>query len=101
MNPRRVAVTGLGVVSPVGNSCGEFFEALLAGRSGIRRLSASFAGQLVARIGGEVEFDPATRFKKSRLGLLDRFSQFALDAAAQAVADSGLTFDLSLKERTS
>lgn len=100
MNPRRVAVTGLGVVSPVGNTCGEFFDALLAGRSGIRRLSAGFAGQLSARIGGEVAFDPPTRFAKSRLLLLDRFSQFALDAAAQAVADAGLTFDPPLRKRT-
>lgn len=100
MTRRRVAITGLGVVSPVGNNCDEFFEALLAGRSGIRRLSASFAGQLSARIGGEVEFDPETRFARSRLALLDRFSQFALDAAAQAVRDAGLTFDGTLKERT-
>ena len=100
MERRRVAVTGLGVVSPVGNDCAKFFEALLAGKSGIRRLSAGFAGQLAARIGGEVEFDPATRFAKNRLALLDRFSQFALDAAAQAVTDADLAFDAPLKERT-
>ncbi len=100
MNPRRVAVTGLGVVSPVGNTCDEFFDALLAGRSGVRRLSAAFAAELTARIGGEAAFDAPTRFAKSRLLLLDRFSQFALDAAAQAVADAGIVFDPSLRKRT-
>jgi 3-oxoacyl-[acyl-carrier-protein] synthase II len=97
---RRVAVTGLGVVSPVGNNCNSFFDALLAGQSGIRRLSASFARELTICIGGEVDFDSATRFPKGKLALLDRFSQFALHAAGEAVSDSGLTFDAALKERT-
>jgi len=96
---RRVAVTGMGVVSPVGSSCDQFFDNLLAGKSGIRRLSASFAGGLSARIGGEVEFDPAVHFPKAKLGLLDRFSQFALVAAAQAVLDSGMALDDKLQER--
>jgi 3-oxoacyl-(acyl-carrier-protein) synthase len=55
VNPRRVVVTGMGVVSPVGNDCGTFFDSLLAARSGIRRLSASFAGRLTANVGGEAE----------------------------------------------
>jgi 3-oxoacyl-[acyl-carrier-protein] synthase II len=98
VNPRRVVVTGLGVISPVGNDCDAFFDNVFAGKSGIRRVSASFAGDLAARIGGEVEFDPATRFAKRRLALLDRFSQFALDAAAQAVKDAGLALDAPLNE---
>ena len=85
---RTVLVTGLGVVSPVGNGRNEFFENLLAGRSGIRRLSAPFAPQLAARIGGEVAFDAAAHFPKPRLALLDRFSQFALVAAREALADA-------------
>src|SRR5258708_23722577 len=90
----------MGVVSPVGNDCGTFFDSLLAGRSGIRRLSASFVDRLTANVGGEVDYDPATRFSKAKLGLLDRFSQFALEASAQAIQDSGLEFDEALKART-
>lgn len=100
MNPRRVVVTGLGVVSPVGNERDTFFDNLLAGRSGIRRLSSSFASRLVANIGGEVDYDPAARFPKAKLALLDRFSQFALEAVAQAIRDSGIEFTESLKGRT-
>src|SRR3981081_2062677 len=90
----------MGVVSPVGNDCGTFFDSLLAARSGIRRLTASFAGRLTANVGGEVDYDPATRFSKAKLGLLDRFSQFALEASAQAIQDSGLEFEESLKGST-
>ncbi len=84
--------------SPVGCGSQPFFEALLAGRSGIRRLSAAFADRLTARIGGEVEFD-SSRFSKPKLALLDRFSQFALCAAQEAVSDSGVAFDERLQER--
>ncbi len=87
---RRVAITGLGVVSPVGSNPPEFFRNLLAGRSGIRRISAPFAGKVAAKIAGEVDFDPAAHFSKVRLATLDRFSQFALVAAAQAIQDAGL-----------
>jgi 3-oxoacyl-[acyl-carrier-protein] synthase II len=100
LDARRVAVTGLGVLSPVGDDCGRHFDALMAGKSGIRRLSAAFAPRLSARIGGEIDFDPAMHFPKSKLGLLDRFSQFALVAAKQAVDQSGLTREERLRERT-
>ena len=87
---RDVLVTGLGVISPAGNGRDEFFDNLLAGRSGIRRLSSPFAPQLAARIGGEVAFDAAARFPKPKLALLDRFSQFALAAAREALDDAGI-----------
>ena len=98
MIPRRVVVTGMGLVTPVGNDCRAFFESLLAGRSGIRRLSSALP--VSANIGGEVEYDAAARFPKTRLALLDRFSQFALEAAGQAVRDSGIDFTEPLKRRT-
>ncbi len=90
----------MGVVSPVGNDCNAFFDNLLAGRSGIRRLSSSFAARLVSDIGGAVDYDPAARFPKTKLPLLDRFSQFALEAAAQAIRDSGIEFTEAVKGRT-
>lgn len=89
---RRVAITGLGVLSPVGNDKETFFVNLLAGRSGIRYLNNDNAGQPGAPIAGVVDFDPTAHFSKMQLTALDRFSQFALVAAAQAVADAGLDF---------
>ena len=99
MSPRRVVVTGMGVMSPVGNDCDAFFERLLAGRSGIRKLSSKFAVSLAANVGGEVDYDPAGRFAKPKLALLDRFSQLALEAAAQAIGNAGIEFHESLKDR--
>jgi 3-oxoacyl-[acyl-carrier-protein] synthase II len=90
----------MGVMSPLGNDCDRFFDNLLDGRSGIRKLSANFAGRLSANVGGEVDYDPAARFPRPKLALLDRFSQFALEAAAQAIGDAGIEFEESLKERT-
>jgi 3-oxoacyl-[acyl-carrier-protein] synthase II len=85
---RKVVVTGVGVVSPVGIGRDEFFANLLAGRSGIRHLTADFMPRLVSKIGGEVAFDASAFFPKPKLALLDRFSQFALVAAQQALDDA-------------
>ena len=85
---RKVVVTGVGVVSPVGIGRDEFFAHLLAGRSGIRHLTADFMPRLVSKIGGEVAFDASAFFPKPKLSLLDRFSQFALVAAQQALDDA-------------
>ena len=100
MIPRRVVVTGMGVISPVGNDCGTFFANLLDGRSGIRKLSAKFASHLTADVGGQVDYDPTARFPRPKLALLDRFSQFALEAAAQAIRDAGIELEESLKACT-
>jgi beta-ketoacyl-acyl-carrier-protein synthase II len=91
---RRVAVTGVGVVSPLGNGVRAFFESLLAGRSGIGRLSMRFEERLVCRIGASVSgFDAASLFAAPRLRMLDRVSQFALAAAAEALREAGEVFD--------
>jgi len=87
---RKVVVTGIGVISPVGIGPEDFFGNLLAGRSGIRRLTSEFASRLASRVGGEVDFDPAQFFVKPKLALLDRFSQLALIAARQAVKDAAM-----------
>ena len=89
MAARRVAVTGLGVVSPLGLGEASFFESLQAGRSGVRRLDAAFRERLSTRIGAPVEFDGAAHFAPPRLRMLDRVSQFALVAARQAVDGAG------------
>jgi 3-oxoacyl-[acyl-carrier-protein] synthase II len=88
---RRVVVTGLGVFCSVGKSPKEFFDNLMAGRSGIARLQTPFADRLNIRIAAAVpDYDPTTFFSKIKLTGLDRFSQFALIAGEQAVNDAGL-----------
>lgn len=86
---RRVAITGMGVVSPLGHSAQSAFEAARAGRSAIRRLDFSSINRLVAPIGAPVEnFEGADHFDPPKLRMLDRVSQFALVAAGQALADA-------------
>ena len=83
----RVVVTGLGVVSCIGNDVKSFWEALLAGRSGVAPIAAYDASAQPVRIAGEVKdftFDPR---QAKRMG---RFAQFALSAAQQALAAGGL-----------
>lgn len=88
---RRVVITGLGVFSPVGKNPAEFFENLMAGHSGIGHLQASFAEKLSIRIAAQIQgYDPAEHFSKIKLTGIERFSQFALIAAEQAVKDAQL-----------
>jgi 3-oxoacyl-[acyl-carrier-protein] synthase II len=88
---RRVVVTGLGVVSPIGQSKDVFFDNLISARSGIGPIQAAFADQLRIPIAAQVlGFDPALHFPKERLSQLDRFSQFSLVAARQAWTDAGI-----------
>ncbi|MEO5677610.1 MAG: beta-ketoacyl synthase N-terminal-like domain-containing protein, partial [Usitatibacter sp.] len=82
---KRVAVTGMGVVAPLGNDAATFFAALLEGRSGVCRLQSRFPERLVARVGAPVDFDPARHFPAPKARMLDRVSQLALVAAAQAI----------------
>jgi len=88
---RKVAITGLGVVSPVGNDPASFFDSLIAGRSGIRVLPSSSPEQgCPTRIAGTVEFHPADHLAANECESLDRVSQFARVAASQALADARL-----------
>ncbi len=95
----RVAITGLGVVAPLGGSVGELFANLCDGRSGVRRLSPMLGGQLRSPIGAPIEFDGARHFSAQRLRMLDRVSQLALVAAAQAIADAKLDFAREPRDR--
>jgi nodulation protein E len=90
----RVAITGLGCVAAPGNDVPAFWNALKQGRSGIGPVAAVPHDKLNIRIAAEVkDYDPARHFEEKRLMLLDRFSQFTLVAARQAVAASGIKFD--------
>ncbi|MGI9024938.1 MAG: beta-ketoacyl-[acyl-carrier-protein] synthase family protein [Burkholderiaceae bacterium] len=85
---KRIAVTGIGVVSPLGHTANELFEAARAGRSAIHRLAVPFAHRLVAPLAATTSFDGAEHFEPPKLRMLDRFSQFALVAAKRAFADA-------------
>lgn len=87
---RRVAITGMGLVSPLGNSVADFFTHLTSGTSGIRTLSNEFSSELTSPIGATVDFDGAQVFPLAKYRMLDRVSQFALAAAQAAMQDSAL-----------
>ncbi|MFS8639835.1 MAG: beta-ketoacyl-[acyl-carrier-protein] synthase II, partial [Symbiobacteriaceae bacterium] len=98
---RRVVVTGLGLISPLGNSVRANWEAVLAGRSGIGPITRFDASRLPTRIAGEVrDFDPGTVMDPREVRRYDLFIHYALAAAAEAVQDAGLTFEGELAERT-
>jgi beta-ketoacyl-acyl-carrier-protein synthase II len=97
---RRVAITGLGVVSPLGSGAQTFFDRLVQGRSGVTRLPEDFNNRLANRVVAPVSFDGTAHFGPARLRMLDRVSQFALVAAAEAIADAGASFDHDDRETT-
>ena len=87
---RRVAITGLGIVSPVGTGCDSFFPALLNGNSGIRAMAVAFPTGTESVLGGSVEFKAEDHFSKAKLLTMDRVTQFALMAAREAMKQAGL-----------
>ena len=90
---RRVVITGMGSISALGHDATTCWQAMREGRSGIATISAVAPELLKAPIAAEVRgFDPLKHFDEKKLILLDRFSQFALVAAREAVAQSGLDF---------
>ena len=89
---RRVAVTGMGVVSPLGNGASQAFAQARAGHSGVHCLQASFTDRLTAPLAATASFNGADHFEPPKLRMLDRVSQFALVAASQAVADARADF---------
>jgi nodulation protein E len=87
----RVVITGIGVVSPVGSTQEKFWSSLVEGRSGIGPLSDIRTEGLTTRIAAQVhDFDPAQHFEGKRQNVLDRFAQFAVVAARDAVKDAHL-----------
>ncbi len=89
---RRVAVTGLGVVAPIGNDVETFWKNLISGQCGIDKIVSFDASPYDTQIAGEVKnFDPAPAFPSPKeVRRADRFSQFGVHAAWQALKDSGL-----------
>jgi len=99
---RRVVITGMGAISALGHDAGSTWAAMREGRSGIGPFTNIPTDLLVIKIGAEVRgYDPAAHFDSKGLVFLDRVTQFALVAAREAVAQSGLNFKADgLGERT-
>jgi 3-oxoacyl-[acyl-carrier-protein] synthase II len=97
----RVAVTGIGAITPVGCDAIETWEAVLAGRSGVRTITSFEASELDTRIAAEVSgFDPRDHFDARHARRLDRFVQFAVVAAREAVHNAGVRLDEQSRNRT-
>ena len=89
--PHRVVITGMGVITPVGNTVAELWASLQAGRSGIGPVTEFDASTYATRIAGEVKaWEPTAFMDKKDARRTDRFAQFAVAAAVQAFADAGL-----------
>jgi nodulation protein E len=99
--PHRVVVTGLGVISAIGNNTGEFWQSLQAACSGIAPLDSVDRTLLRFSNGAEVRnYAPAQFFEEKELGLLDRFAQFGVIAAREAIAAAGIEWTTGLREST-
>ncbi len=99
MSRRRVVVTGLGCISPVGNSVDALWAALLAGQSGIGLISKFDASTFNCKIAGEVKnFDIESYMSAKEARTMDTFIHYGIAAAAQAVADSGLPTGQALND---
>ncbi len=93
-NQNRVVVTGLGAITCLGNSVDEFWTGLKSGQSGIREISLVSPEGFPCRVSGEIQdFDTSDYMDRKEARRMARFSQFAVVAAYQAVADSGLNLD--------
>jgi 3-oxoacyl-[acyl-carrier-protein] synthase II len=88
---KRVVVTGLGALTPIGNNVQTFWNNLVAGKSGAARITHFDPSLFRTQIAAEVkEFDPAAILDRAEIKRTDPFTQYALAAAAEAMADSGL-----------
>ncbi|QFT80949.1 3-oxoacyl-[acyl-carrier-protein] synthase 2 [Roseovarius sp. THAF27] len=97
---KRVVITGAGTINALGTNVPETLEAMREGRSGISELDIRDVDRLAIKIGGQVKnYEPEERFNRQQLALYDRFTQFTLIAAREAIAQSGLKFDGEMAAR--
>lgn len=97
---RRVVITGAGTINALGTSVAETLEAMREGRCGIGRIDIRDVDRLTVQIGAQVRnYDENRHFNRQQIALYDRFTQFALLAADQAIRQSGLSFEDALSAR--
>ncbi len=100
MSTRRVVVTGLGIISPVGNTISEAWDSLVAGRSGIARIARFDPSPFAAQIAGEVKnFDVEQYLNAKEARRMDVFIQYGMAAGIQAIRDSGIEVTEANAER--
>jgi 3-oxoacyl-[acyl-carrier-protein] synthase II len=101
MNDRRVVITGMGAITPIGNDVETFWSNLKNGVSGIRRIEAFDTSAYDCQIAGEVrDFDPKPFFRNPKdVRRTDRFAQLAMAAANMALADSGIDLEKTRRDR--
>ncbi len=101
MNRTRVVITGMGAITPLGSSLEKYWESLLAGRSGIRRITQFDASEMPCQIAGEIpDFDPELYMDRKEVRRASRCAQIALAAATQAMQQSGLGEKMPEPERS-
>ena len=97
---KRVVITGIGVISPIGTGRDVFWKALLEGKNGIERITRFDPTELSAQIAGEVkDFEPEKYIDKKEAKRIDRYSQFAMAATKMAFEDSGMDLEAENRER--
>jgi len=97
---KRVVITGAGTINSLGQNVQDTLGAMREGRCGISDLEFRDVDRLAIKIGGQVKgYDPETRFNRQQLALYDRFTQFTLIAAREAISQAGLEFSGELAAR--
>jgi len=101
LEKRRVVITGLGAITPLGNTAGAFWEGLVSGRSGVGLTNVFDTSKLPTRIAAEVkDFNPDALFGRREARRMDRYAQMALAAAREALADANFPDDPEVRDRT-
>jgi len=96
----KIVVTGLGAVTPIGNTLDEYWSALLAGKSGSAPITRFDASEFKTQFACEVKnFDPLPYISAKEVQRMDLFAQFAISSATMAIADSGIDFEKTDKNR--
>ena len=98
-NMQRVVITGLSIISPLGNTIVDLSKNVFAGVSGIKRLDTPFVEDMDCRVAAQAQFNPADHFTKHTYSMLDRTSQIALHTSIEALKDANLTVDDALRPR--
>ncbi|MDI3542638.1 MAG: 3-oxoacyl-[acyl-carrier-protein] synthase [Candidatus Atribacteria bacterium] len=97
---RKVVVTGIGVISPVGSGKDKFWQSLIEGKSGIDRIKSFDPGDFDSQVAGEVkDFDPENFLPRKEYRRMDRFSQFAVCASLMAMEDASISLENLDRER--
>lgn len=101
MSRRRVVVTGMGALTPIGNGVSEFWESLISGVSGAANITYFDASKFKTKFACEIKgYNPEDYFERKEARKMDRFAQYALVSVDEAIKDSGLNID-SLNKNTS